>query len=525
MKNKISLFLAMPILILVISCCRKTSAIAPTPQGFQGDVWCFDMKNPIHKGLDINPLAKISVRMPYGQGGNKLQTMQLSISNQTVLKDIEKIEIYASAGISDVTKATLVASVTAIQNKMTIDCNTNLISGENFFWLSCKATDNADMRNTITLQCENVQIENIGTIAPKNANAISPKYIGYALRQKGQDNIHTYRIPGIVTTNKGSLIAVYDNRYEGSGDLPANVDVGMSRSTDGGLTWQAMKVIMDMGTGANDGIGDPSVLVDKKTGTIWVAALWSHGNRGWNGSGAGLTPDETGQFVLVKSEDDGVTWSQPINITPSVKTPSWRLFFQGPGMGISMTDGTLVFPAQYRDADGMPFSTLIYSKNNGQTWQAGTGAKSNTTEAQVVELNDGSIMLNMRDNRGGSRSIATTKDFGKTWTEHATSRSALTEPICMASIIRVASTKNGDLKNILAFSNPNDTKDRKNMTIKLSLDEGNTWLEKNQLLIDERVCYGYSCMTMIDKNTIGLLYEGSRDLYFVRIPLKDVFKD
>ncbi len=458
MKNKISTFLAIPILILIVSCCRKTSTSTPTPQGFQGGVWCFNMQNPILKGLDINPLAKISVRMPYGQGGNKLQTMQLSISNPTVLKDIDKIEVYTSAGIPDIAKATLVASVTAIQSKITISCNTNLISGENFFWLSCKVADNADVRDTIAIHCDNVQIENFGTIAPKEATTPTPKYIGYALRQKGQDNINTYRIPGIATTNKGSLIAVYDNRYDNANDLPANVDVGMSRSTDGGLTWQPMKVIMDMGTGVNDGIGDPSVLVDKQTGTIWVAALWSHGNRGWNGSSAGLTPDETGQFVLVKSDDDGVTWSQPINITPSVKNPSWRLFFQGPGMGISLHDGTLVFPAQYRDVAGMPFSTLIYSKNHGQTWQTGTGAKSNTTEAQVVELNDGSIMLNMRDNRGGSRSVATTKDFGKTWTEHPTSRSALTEPVCMASIIRVASTKNGDLKDILAFSNPNDAK-------------------------------------------------------------------
>lgn len=525
MKNRIVLFVAFPILLIIVSCCRKTAATVPTPQGFQGDVWCFNMQNPILKGLDVNPLAKISVRMPYGQGGHKLQTMQLSVSNPTVLKDIEKIEVYASSSVADMTKATLVASVIPTQNKMTISCNTNLISGENFFWLSCKVAANADMRNTITIQCDNVQIDNFGTISPKNATALSTKYIGYALRLKNQDNIHTARIPGIATTNSGTLIAVYDNRYEHDRDLPANVDVGMSRSTDGGLTWQPMKVIMDMGVGANDGIGDPSVLVDKQTGTIWVAALWSHGNRGWNGSGAGMTPDETGQFVLVKSEDDGVTWSQPMNITPSVKNPSWRLFFQGPGMGISMRDGALVFPAQYRDSTGMPFSTLIYSKNHGQTWQTGTGAKSNTTEAQVVELNDGSIMLNMRDNRGGSRSVATTKDFGKTWTEHPTSRSALTEPICMASILRVASTKNGDAKDILAFSNPNDAKERKNITIKLSLDEGNTWLEKNQLLIDERVCYGYSCMTMIDKNTIGLIYEGSRDLYFVRVPLKDVLKD
>lgn len=525
MKNKISFFLSITIGLIFLSCCRKTATVTPVPQGFKGDVWCFNMQSPVLKGLDINPLSKISIRLPLGQGGVKLEHLQIAIANTTDLKDIEKIEIYASGSNPDRAAATLAASVSDIKNNMVIPCNNLLNAGENFFWLSCKLSPNADVRHTLNVQCEKAQLSQIGAITPKEANSVAPKYIGHALRVKNQDNIHTARIPGIATTNKGTLIAVYDNRYDGSGDLPANVDVGMNRSTDGGVTWQPMKVIMDIGVGANDGIGDPTILVDKQTGTIWVAALWSHGNRSWNGSDPGMTPDETGQFILVKSEDDGVTWSQPINITPSVKNPVWRLFFQGPGMGISMKDGTLVFPAQFRDATGMPFSTLIYSRNHGQTWQIGTGAKSNTTEAQVVELNDGSIMLNMRDNRGGSRSVATTKDFGKTWTEHATSRSALTEPVCMASIIRVASTKNGDAKDILAFSNPNDAKERKNMTIKLSLDEGNTWLEKNQLLIDERVCYGYSCMTMIDKNTIGLLYEGVRDLYFVRIPIKDVLKD
>lgn len=525
MKNKNNLFISLFVALVFFSCCRKAATPTPIPQGFQGDLWCFNMQNPILKGLDINPVAKISVRLPLGQGGIKLENVQLTISNSTNLKDIERIEIYTSGSNPDMAAATLAASITDVKNSMTIVCNNLLNAGENFFWVSCKLSSAADVRNIINIQCEKAQLSQFGSIAPKEANSIAPKYLGHALRIKNQDNCHTYRIPGIATTNRGTVIAVYDNRYNGSGDLPANVDVGMSRSTDGGLTWQPMKVIMDMGVGANDGIGDPTILVDKRTGTIWVAALWSHGNRAWNGSGLGMTPDETGQFVLVKSDDDGVTWSQPINITPSVKTPSWRLFFQGPGMGISMTDGTLVFPAQYRDSTGMPFSTLIYSKNNGQTWQAGTGAKSNTTEAQVVELNDGSLMLNMRDNRGGSRSVAITKDLGKTWTEHASSRSGLIEPVCMASIIRVASTKTGDAKDILAFSNPNHTSERKDITIKLSVDEGNTWLGKDQLLIDARTCFGYSCMTMIDKNTIGLLYEGTRDLYFVRVPLKDILKE
>src|SRR5690606_31968120 len=136
-----------------------------------------------------------------------------------------------------------------------------------------------------------------------------------------------YRIPGMVRTKAGTLIAVYDIRYRHSGDLPADVDVGAQRSTDGGQTWEKMRVAMDMGSDpahGYDGVGDPAILVDEVTGRIWIAALWSHGNRAWNGSGPGLKPDETGQFMLSYSDDDGKSWSKPRNITEETKDPAWR---------------------------------------------------------------------------------------------------------------------------------------------------------------------------------------------------------
>ena len=190
-----------------------------------------------------------------------------------------------------------------------------------------------------------------------------------------------------------------------------------------------------------------------------------------------------------------------------------------------MEDGTLVFASQYKDSNRIPNAGIIYSKDHGKTWKISKHARTNTTEAQVVELEPGVLMLNMRDNRGGSRAVSTTRDMGETWKEHESSRTALQEPVCMASLICVKGEDNVLGKDILLFSNPNDTKNRHKMTIKASLDGGNTWLTENQLLIDAGLGWGYSCLTMLDKETVGILYESSvAHITFQAIKLKDIVK-
>lgn len=419
------------------------------------------------------------------------------------------------------------------QATVTLRSKQKLFPGYNFFWVSIEMQPTAALHTTFNIALREalgdnnpLTVENVGQPTPL-------RRMGIGVRHAGDDGVSAYRIPGLVTTNRGTLLGVYDVRHNSSVDLQEYVDVGLSRSTDGGRSWEPMRLPMAFGeTGglpkAQNGVGDPSILVDTKTNTVWIVAAWTHGmgnQRAWWSSQPGMDYDHTAQLMLVKSEDDGQTWSEPINITSQVKKPEWYFLLQGPGRGITMTDGTLVFPIQFIKANREPSAGIMYSKDRGKTWHINQPARDNTTEAQVVEVEKGVLMLNMRDNRGGSRAVCTTRDLGATWTEHPSSRSALIEPVCMASIISVKAKDNVLKRDILLFSNPNSTKHRNNITLKMSLDGGKTWLPEHQVLLDEGFGWGYSCLTMIDRETIGILYESSvAQMTFQRIPLKDLMK-
>lgn len=417
------------------------------------------------------------------------------------------------------------------KNSVLLTGNQNLYPGVNFFWVSIEMKPEASLLTKITAEVTGVTAD--GQSLPVKCvsapNVI--RRLGVGVRHAGDDGAAAFRIPGLVTTNKGTLLGVYDVRYNSSVDLQEHIDIGLSRSIDGGKTWEKMRLPLAFGEygglpAAQNGVGDPSILVDTKTNTIWIVAAWTHGmgnQRAWWSSQQGMDVNHTAQLVLVKSTDDGKTWSEPINITEQVKHPEWYFLLQGPGRGITMEDGTLVFPIQYIGKDRIPNAGIMYSKDRGETWTIHNHARTNTTEAQVAEVVPGTLMLNMRDNRGGSRAVYTTSDLGMTWKEHESSRTALPEPVCMASLISVKAADNVLGKDILIFSNPNTTNARKNITIKISLDGGNTWA--HQLLLDEGENWGYSCLTMVDKETIGILYESSvAHMTFQCINLKDIMQ-
>ena len=476
-------------------------------------------------GQDV-PLEQIkSVKLYYGG------TEAIQDRGKNRFAPVEYISAHAPGKTLSVNPSYAIkkSEIVPQKNSVLLTGNQNLYPGVNFFWVSIEMKPEASLLTKITAEVTGVTAD--GQSLPVKCvsapNVI--RRLGVGVRHAGDDGAAAFRIPGLVTTNKGTLLGVYDVRYNSSVDLQEHIDIGLSRSIDGGKTWEKMRLTLAFGEygelpAAQNGVGDPSILVDTKTNTIWIVAAWTHGmgnQRAWWSSQQGMDVNHTAQLVLVKSTDDGKTWSEPINITEQVKHPEWYFLLQGPGRGITMEDGTLVFPIQYIGKDRIPNAGIMYSKDRGETWTIHNHARTNTTEAQVAEVVPGTLMLNMRDNRGGSRAVYTTSDLGMTWKEHESSRTALPEPVCMASLISVKAADNVLGKDILIFSNPNTTNARKNITIKISLDGGNTWA--HQLLLDEGENWGYSCLTMVDKETIGILYESSvAHMTFQCINLKDI---
>ena len=507
---------------------------------------------PVLTGKEFNPVQKIAL-IRQQPGDYTLEKVVLSLKGTTDIGDITKVTLFGAneKGLPD-TGVTVGEAV--LQGTMATFTDHFPVTGDTLtLWVTVTLKEEIDLTHRIGIQCSEI-VTDKGRLRLPDSDA-QPLRTGVALRQHGQDGVHTSRIPGLATSKKGTLLAIYDARYESARDLQGHMDSALNRSVDGGRTGEPMQVVLDRKEWGGmpekyNGVSDACILVDDRTGDIYVAGLWMHGlldaetgkwvegltadSTRWlhqwraKGSQPGFGVKETSQFLITKSSDDGLTWSEPINIT-SAKKKEWWLFAPAPGQGITMTDGTLVFPSQGRDENGTSFSNITWSKDGGKTWKTSNPATKNTTECAVVELQDGSLMLNMRDNRNrgneevNGRSVFVTSDLGETWKEHPTSRKALIEPTCMASLHAHRYMEDGVKKSLLLFVNPASTSKRNNITLKVSYDGGNTWPEEKQILLDEYSGRGYSCITSVNDSTLGILYESSQaDMVFQTVSLKEI---
>jgi sialidase-1 len=532
------------LVMLMLSCSNAINDVITDVEQFQV---------PVLKGIQNNPVLQIKLHNT-GHEEISISGFNLNLDGTSNLEDVQAIRVFYASKKKNFEKAALFGQEMP-PGPLVNYTGEFILADTAYFWVAVELSENANLHNKIQINCKEIQT-NQGMVKLQPANQDKSLRIGVALRKHMDDNVDTYRIPGLTTTNNGTLLAVYDIRHNSYRDLQEHMDIGLSRSVDGGNTWEPMRNVLDMGEWGGlpqkyNGVSDANILVDRNTNTVFVAGLWMHGvldkDGNWieglteesddwehqwknKGSQPGFGVKETSQFLLTKSTDDGKTWSEPINITRMCKKREWWLWAPAPGHGITLEDGTLVIPTQGRDATGYPFSNITWSKDGGETWQTSNPAYHNTTESMAVQLSDGTVMLNMRHNdnknntsENNGRAIAITDDLGETWDEHLTSRNALIEPRCMASLHRHTYIENGEQKSILLFSNPNSKTTRHRMTIKVSFDDGMTWPEKYWMLLDEQKSKGYSCLTSIDENTIGILFEGSRaDMTFMMITLSEL---
>ena len=575
-------------MLIIISCTGQKNPVDATIRQLQV---------PVLKFRQNNPVLQIKLSIPADTPSQKVTSFTITTDGTEDLSDIKAVRVwfmgkdslwvkyekasekaggivdpvypddfrpvhYVDPDIIDDFKPVQFGDDMPAASEIIIMGEQNLEPGDNYFWVMYELSDEANLHNKVDGACINISFADGSVIKPVYNNTVVQR-IGVAVRQHLDDNVHTYRVPGLATTNNGTLLAIYDVRRERwpgtfNTDLQGNIDIGVSRSTDGGNTWEPMRIALDMGEWGGlpqkfNGVSDACILVDRNSENIFVAGLWMHGvldtagrwieglteeSNTWEhqwrrkGSQPGFGVKQTSQFMISRSVDDGKTWGEPVNLTRMCKKQEWWLWAPAPGRGITLDDGTLVFPTQGRDANSRAYSNITYSKDGGVSWKTSNPAYSGTNECAVAQLSDGSIMLNMRCRacqKSGQtgRAVAVTHDLGETWSEHPTSRGTLPEPVCMGSLYKHVFTVDGEKKSILLFSNPNIGENpRRKTTIKVSFDDGMTWPEKYWLLLDEGYNRGYSCLTSIDENTIGIVYEGSTaDMTFESIPLDELINN
>jgi sialidase-1 len=317
----------------------------------------------------------------------------------------------------------------------------------------------------------------------------------------GQEGYHTFRIPAIVATPTGTLLAFCEGRKHGRGDS-GDIDLVLKRSTDGGRRWGPLEVLFDAGP---DTVGNPCLVRDRDTGVLWMALTKNRGDENERLILEGKS--KGGRTVwITRSADDGKTWAGLREITDDVKDPNWTWYATGPGVGVQLRGGRLVIPCDHAMAGTQAFhSHVIYSDDHGETWKRGGSVGEKTNECQLVELAGGSLLINMRSYHGKNRrATATSRDGGLTWSE-VTLDEALVEPVCQAALIR--------RDELLVFSNPASAR-RERLTVKLSADEGRTWRASRVL---HEGPAAYSGLVALADGSIGCLYECGAQSPYERI--------
>lgn len=343
--------------------------------------------------------------------------------------------------------------------------------------------------------------------------------------KSGSDGYHTFRIPVIVRATNGDLLAFAEGRKNGSGDA-GDIDIVLKRSQDGGRTWGPVRLVQDEWSDptAKVTIGNPTPVVDQfdthHRGRLWL--VFTRNNA---------------RFFVTSSDDHGQTWSRPREITATASRPEWTWCASGPVHAIQLTRGKhvgrLVIPCDHNmGKGGSTGSHLVYSDDHGGSWKLGavdTHAAADPVhpdECVAVELVDGRIYVNMRDENGSSaatRAAAYSSDGGENFDAPFVAEPSISSPVVQNSMLRFAARDQGAAENLVLYCGPGDPKARRDLTVRVSRDEAKTWQRPTVIHAGPAA---YCDLVKLNDREFGVLYEAGAKLYdeilFTVVRLEDL---
>ncbi len=450
----------------------------------------------------------------YSGSETNLNSLTINFNGTTNTDDITKINVYLSQNSifpereNELQNFQLIGSenLTDINSQFSIPISGNLNEGNHYLYVTCDIAEDAGEGNIV--QCQMLELAtatNNFTLPETDIEAKREILLCRKLvYQPGDYGSGYYRIPAIVTAKDGSLVIATDKRKYSQGDLPGDIDVVVNRSTDNGKTWSEPYTLAQ-GSGEGKGFGDAALCQSQDPNGL--ICVFVGGDGLWESV---VTSGKKIRSYMCRSNDNGITWTDTTEITHFIygtdcidtQRRNWKASFFGSGRGLKTSSGRIMFAIAARlNTSYTLYNYVVYSDDNGETWNVSNRASTGGDEAKLEELGQDTIVMSIR--HSGNRWYNISTDGGITWQSNVSQWTELNGNACNADIIRYTSVRDGYDRNRMLHSLVSH-EERRDVSMYISYDETESW----QLL--KNICpYGaaYSSLTILPDGTIGIYVE------------------